>query len=308
VKLSLRGSIILALGFVATAFLALGSHDVAASRFGIPYPADGDVPGWARYLGQFVRLAAMVCACRLASWHFDKRSTIRAAATFGLIIVLLQETLRAIIIGIVVTDGWRDLRWIYILVTSLPDALFYFYSGAAAVVIARSIERGRPMALLAAVAFASLVGYFGLLPALELVANMVVHSFRLESAPEIYRMPYGLYVYTYIYSTFIEATLASFLLIYLVWPSLEGSKFRRVVMFSLLVLLIRGRVVGTGLFSFWIKGDLPAAFAAEGQFFAETLVLAVLTGLTWAAVTPMIEKKPRSQRRIGCSASSVFFS
>jgi hypothetical protein len=42
--------------------------------------------------------------------------------------------------------------------------------------------------------------------------------------------------------------------------------------------------------SFWIKGDLPTALAAEGQFFVETLVLAVLTGLTWAAVTPMIDK------------------
>jgi hypothetical protein len=105
-----RRWVIVACGIVITAVLALGSHDLAIAHLGIPYPHDGDVPAWARYIGQFVRLAAMVCACRLASWYLDRRGILPAAAMFGLLIVFLQETLRAIVVDNIVTDGWIDLR------------------------------------------------------------------------------------------------------------------------------------------------------------------------------------------------------
>jgi hypothetical protein len=286
VELSVRSSAILALGFIATAFLALGSHDLAIAHLGIPYPEDGDVPPWARYIAQLVRLAAMVYVCHLASWYLNKRSTLLAAAIFGLLIVLLYETLRVIVVDNIVSDGWVDLRWVYLLMTRLPNALLSFYSGAVAVVIARKIGSDRPIALLVAVVIAGGVGYFVLLPALKSIADMITAALRLKEAPEVYQMPYGIYVYKYIYGMFIEPTIASFALVYLLWPSLEGSKVRRVAMFVVLMLLIRGRIVSTGLFSFWIKGSLAMAFAAEGQFLIETFVLAALTGLTWAVITP----------------------
>jgi len=44
VTLTARNLIILAFGLVITAFLALGSHDLAIAHLGIPYPKDGDVP------------------------------------------------------------------------------------------------------------------------------------------------------------------------------------------------------------------------------------------------------------------------
>ena len=99
-------------------------------------------------------------------------------------------------------------------------------------------------------------------------------------------MPYGIYVYKDIYGMFIEPTISSFILIYLMWPALGGSKPRRIALFVVIMMLMRGRIVATGLFSFWIKDSWALAFAAEGQFFVETLILATLTGLTWAAITP----------------------
>jgi hypothetical protein len=215
VELSVRSSAILTLGLLVTAFLALGSHDLAIAHLGIPYPEDGDVPAWARYFGQLVRLAAMVYVCHLASWYLDRRSTLLAAVIFGLLIVLLHETLRVIVVDNIVSDGWIDLRWVYLLMTRLPNTLLSFYSGAVAVVIARKIRSGRPVALLIAVVIASAAGYFVLLPTLKSTADMITAALRLTETPEVHKMPYDIYVYKYIYGMFIEPTVASFALIYL---------------------------------------------------------------------------------------------
>ncbi len=288
VELTARDLVILAVGLVITAFLALGSHDLAIAHLGIPYPSDGDVPPWARFLGQVVRLGAMVYVCRLARWYLDKRSTVLAATIFGLLIVLLQETLRVIVVDNIVSDGWIDLRWVHLLMNRLPNALLSFYSGAIAVVIARKIGSDRHVRLLIAIAVASAIGYFGLLPALTAVSDLITAALQLTEVPEVHTMPYGIYVYKYIYGMFIEPTISSFALIYLLWPALNGSKPRRIAIFVFLMLLMRGRVIATGLFSFWIKDSWALAFAAEGQFFIETLILAALTGLTWAAITPEV--------------------
>lgn len=288
VELTARNLVILAVGLVITAFLALGSHDLAIAHLGIPYPSDGDVPPWARFLGQVVRLGAMVYVCRLARWYLDKRSTVLAATIFGLLIVLLQETLRVIVVDNIVSDGWIDLRWVHLLMNRLPNALLSFYSGAIAVVIARKIGSDRHVRLLIAIAVASAIGYFGLLPALTAVSNLITAALQLTEVPEVHTMPYGIYVYKYIYGMFIEPTISSFVLIYLLWPALNGSKPRRIAIFVFLMLLMRGRVIATGVFSFWIKDSWALAFAAEGQFFIETLILAALTGLTWAAITPEV--------------------
>ncbi len=288
VELTARNLVILAVGLVITAFLALGSHDLAIAHLGIPYPSDGDVPPWARFLGQVVRLGAMVYVCRLARWYLDKRSTVLAATIFGLLIVLLQETLRVIVVDNIVSDGWIDLRWVHLLMNRLPNALLSFYNGAIAVVIARKIGSDRHVRLLIAIAVASAIGYFGLLPALTAVSDLITAALQLTEVPEVHTMPYGIYVYKYIYGMFIEPTISSFALIYLLWPALNGSKPRRIAIFVFLMLLMRGRVIATGVFSFWIKDSWALAFAAEGQFFIETLILAALTGLTWAAITPEV--------------------
>lgn len=287
---STRNLIIVAFGLMITAFLALGSHDLAIAHLGIPFPHDGDVPEWARYVGQVVRLTTMVYICHMANWYLDRRNTITAAVIFGILIVLLQETLRAIVVDNVISDGWINFRWVGLLLSRLPGTLLSFYSGAIAVVIARKAGTDNPIQLVAAIAIASAIGYFGLQPLLTYLADMKVATLNLTEAPEVHKMPYGLYVYKYIYGMFLEPTISAFFLMYLMWPALGGSKIRRIARFVLIMLLVRGRVVATGIYSFWIKDSLPMAFAAEGQFFVETFLLAALTGLIWAAVTPSVDK------------------
>jgi len=66
---------------------------------------------------------------------------------------------------------------------------------------------------------------------------------------------------------------------------LKGSTPQRAAFFVVLMLLMRGRIIATALFSFWIKAPWPLAFAAEGQFFVETLVMATLSAIAWARLS-----------------------
>jgi hypothetical protein len=49
---------------------------------------------------------------------------------------------------------------------------------------------------------------------------------------------------------------------------------------------MRGRIIATGLFTFWLPLDWPVAVAAEVQFLIETLILAALTGWLRILMSP----------------------
>jgi hypothetical protein len=262
------------------AILSLGAHDLAIAHLGIPFPDEAAVPAWAKLTGQFVRIAATVYFCHLASWYLDRRSALAAALLVGVIVVLLHETLRVITVDNVLVEGWIDGRWMYMTLQRLPAAGLNFFWGVSAVLIARRFS-GKRLLLATAVLAATALGYFVVRPAISGGVDVVVHAFKLAESPELYQMPYNFYVYQFIYGTFIEPTIAMFLIAWLAWPGLRGLPARRIAILAAFTLLMRGRVIGTFLFCFWIEQPLGMAIAAEGQFFAETLVLAVLTALVW---------------------------
>jgi hypothetical protein len=272
------------------AFLSLGAHDLAIAHLGIPFPDEGAVPAWAKFAGQFVRIAAMVVFCRLAGWYLERKSALAAALLVGAIVVFLHETVRVIVVDNMLVEGWIAHRWVFMVLQRLPTACLNFFWGAIAALIARGLA-GKRLPQLAAVLAATALGYFAVKPAVGALADAIVHAMALAEPPELYQMPYDFHVYSFIYGTFIEPAIAMFLVAWLAWPGLRGSPARRIVLLAGLTLLMRGRVIGTFLFCFWIPQAPAMAVAAEGQFFAETLVLAVLTGIVWHL---LIRKAPGS--------------
>lgn len=267
------------------ALLALGAHDVANTHLGIPYPYDARVPQWARYLSYVVRIATMVYMYHLASWRLDRMGTTKAVFTFGTLILLSYETLRNTVVDNVVSDGWIDYRWASLSLTRLPNVLSAFCSGAIAVLIARKLRHQALWMVATAVLTGAAVNYFVLLPIFKELASVGQAALGNVEVPEAHKPPYGLYVYKYIYSTFIEPTLACFVLVYLVWPSLRGSALRRLAIFCALLLLMRGRIVQTTLYSSWSEEPWPLAIAASGQFLVETLLMAALTAFVWTRLS-----------------------
>jgi hypothetical protein len=281
-----------ALGF-GIALLALGAHDLAITYLGVPYPYDADVPEWARYLGYIVRVATMAYIYHLGRWRLDRLSTAKAIFVFGAIVLLSFETVRNLVVDNVMSDGWIEGRWVQIALTRLPNVLSAFFSGVIAVLIARGLRHQTMGKVLTAVLAGAAINYFVLLPMFKVSAGLIQATLGTVEVPEVHKPPYGFYIYKYIYSTFIEPTFASFVLAYLLWPSLKGSMIKRTAIFAALLLLMRGRVVQTFCYSLWSEERLPLAIAAGGQFFVETLIMATLTAAVWARVsTPASTSNP----------------
>jgi len=262
---------------IVTALISLGVHDVMLTRMGIPFPDTTAVPGWARYVDTAVRLGSLVWFCRLAAPQMGHFSRMRAALLVGVLLVLLSETLRVLAVGIYLTEGWVAGRWLFLLLDRIPGAVMGLFLGAAAVLIARARRLTRPAPAGMVILLAS-GGTMLLLSGMRTAATAVQHWFLLTEPVERYQLPYPLHVYSVIYSTFIEPTIATLVLVALVWPSLSGSSFRRVLAFAGLLLLVRGRIVTQFLFSFWIPLPFGRALLSEGQFCLETLTLALLSG------------------------------
>jgi hypothetical protein len=121
---------------------------------------------------------------------------------------------------------------------------------------------------------------FAIHPALDALCATLKNS--LSAPTPLYGDPYPLKINILIYATFIEPTIAAFVILSFCWPALGDSPLRRILVFATLLLLVRGRFIGLFVESFWVKQPLPIAFLAESQFFLETLALGLLVAVAWS--------------------------
>jgi hypothetical protein len=187
--------------------------------------------------------------------------------------MMLNETLRVLVIESTIVGSW-----LYSLLDIAPRALSSLVGGCAVAWIALGNQKRRNV-VFATVLIAALVT-FAIHPTLDSLCASLKGSLP-EPMPR-YADPYPFKINVLIYAAFIEPTIAAFVMISVCWPALGGSALRRILAFTALLLLVRGRIVGLFVESFWVKQPLPRAFLAESQFFLETLALGLLVALAWA--------------------------
>ena len=110
-----------------------------------------------------------------------------------------------------------ERRGLSVLIDATPDALYSFYQGAMAALIARSFKRGLSAPMLTTILAASLLGYLGLLPLLKAGAVALRTAWRIAEPDSLYNPPYAWNVYRFIYFGFIETALGVLLLAVLAW-------------------------------------------------------------------------------------------
>jgi hypothetical protein len=275
--------IVIALPIIAV--LALGAHDLAISYLGIPYPR-WQLPTWINAIGQTSKVGGALLLYRCAGAYFRSRSLLSAIFTLGFLLVFLHEALRVTLIELTITEAWVDGSWVNLLVGEIPRLLPLAYA-VLAVPIGRFTSGKPALAVLLVCAAGALVAY-AVSPGLEAIPPAISSHFSLVEPHEVHKPPYDWFTYRVIYPTFIEATIACFCLAILVWPALRGSEGTKIVQFTALILLARGRVAGQLLNTLWIQDQsYPMALASFGQFFVETVILAALTGWVWSRVTSL---------------------
>jgi hypothetical protein len=253
--------------------ISLFVHDFMLETLKVPYPTTVGLPNSVRFLNDLVRLFAFGAICRLSRPKLEGVPRTTAAFAAGLLVIMLNEVFRVFLI-----EGAIVGNWLYSLLDIAPRALSWLACGGAVAWFGLGDKKHRKVAL--AIIVLAALEVFAIHPALDSICASLKNSVS-EPAP-LYTDPYPFKINVLIYATFIEPTIAAFVIASFCWPALGDRPLRRILAFAVLLLLLRGRFIGLLVESFWVKQPLPTALLAESQFFLETLVLGLLVGIAWS--------------------------
>jgi hypothetical protein len=158
-----------------------------------------------------------------------------------------------------------------------PRALSWLLCGSAVAWVGLGNQKRRNVAI--AIVVIAALEVFAIHPALDALCALMKNS--LSEPTLLYTDPYPFKINVVIYAAFVEPTVAAFVILSLCWPALGDGVLRRILVFTALLLLVRGRFIALLVESFWVKQPLPTAFLAESQFFLETLALGLLVAVSW---------------------------
>ena len=93
-------------GFLLTGVVAWGVHSVLLEFCKVPYPAQLPHTGVVAFLNYAVGVWALFVFCRLAAPHVSTLRPWQRCLGLGVLLVMLNETLRVIFIVGVITTAW----------------------------------------------------------------------------------------------------------------------------------------------------------------------------------------------------------
>jgi hypothetical protein len=260
---------------VLTAIAALSVHVVMLEVLHVPFPENGTVGKLPRYISLAGSLGATMAVYLLAGPDLRRFSLpIRCLVTFALLVALRELVVRAIVMDGVVTTAWT-----FSLVSHLPRLAGLLIACAAIVPVADRLTRPWQWALAAIVIAAAYM--FGVQPLVDMGFAPVLKALSYLAHDEIYQVPYGWQVNVPAYITFAEPVAAALAIAWLTWDRLSARPGVRVLQFVALIMFMKGSVLPTLVYSFYIEGSLLTAIVSESQFGLETLTLALMTAATW---------------------------
>ena len=264
----------LVIGMLITLVLSLSIHVVMLQVLGIPFPEFAGVSVWASFLNTTLAVLSVIVGCEFAQERLALfPAGIRYLIVF-LLYAMLKESLRGIVMSGVVTSGWG-----FDVVQGVPSLVYALLLTSLATFITPKLHKTWSK-ILVSVALAGLL-MFAVKPLLHSVFAPAVKAAARFDHADIYPFPYGWQVLVPAYLTYAEPVIACLLLAVLVWRSLSKKPGVRLLQFALLVLLMRGMLLPTFIYSFYSTARLSSAVLSQSQFLFETLALGILTALVW---------------------------
>ena len=261
-------------GFVLTGLVAWGVHSTLLEVCGVPYAAQLPHTGPVPFLNYAASVWALLVFCHLAAFQVTALRTWQKCLGLGVLLVMLNETLRvAFIVGVITT------AWTYSIVDNIVGAVAPFLLGILVALVApqttRRWQQGAA-ALLIAAAF-----FFGVRPLVASAFKPLLAAMAHLNHAQVYSST-SWQLNTAAGIGMVEPALASFLMVALVWPRLSGRLIWRASQFALLLALIN-RVFFTAFYNpFFVSSlSVPMAMLSAGQFTLEWLTLGLLTAVTW---------------------------
>lgn len=266
---------------VITLVAALSVHVVMLQNLHVPYP-DNRLVGWpAHYLNVALAMLATLLFVDLSAARLAPYS--RAFRSF--LLFLIFSMLHEAIVRAIVMDAVTTTAWTFSLLKNLPVIMTNLVVCTATVLIAPRLHR-LWQKIAGAMILAALL-LFVCQPLIGLAFSAILDRLSFLAHADVYTEPYGWQVLVPAYVTFVEPVVASFAIALLAWDRLSAQPWTRAAQLVLLIMLMKGSIVPTLLYSLYLRLDLPTAIMSEGQFGLESLVLAVMTALAWQSSRPL---------------------
>lgn len=249
---------------------SLSIHIVMLQVLGIPFPED-QAPAWAKLLNLAGTTSALIAFQVCAQAKLG--GLMRTVAVSACILLFVKEGIRGAIMNGVVTTGWT-----FALAGVLVPVLLSFGIALISAVAARWVRS--PITLLAAGILAGVLAFvwqavvgFAVSPVMAALSDL--------ARPDIYQLPYPTSVLIPAYLTFAEPLLGCSLLAALLWNRINGSLVRRLALFTLLVVLLKGVLIRTLLFPAYMEQPYFEGMLSQSQFLLEFAALGILVALAW---------------------------
>jgi hypothetical protein len=262
-------------GAFFTLTLGLGTHVVMMTVLAIPYPYNPPSAGIVLFANQVLIVLGSLILYQRAGFDTRLRSiSLRSVCCF-----LLLATLTELLIRDAAMNGFVTSAYAYAILEVLPKLLLWLFISILLSVTGRFLKTpGRRLLGSAAIAAVSFIGLKPLIG--DYFATLLKAYAYLDHAP-IYGFPYGWQVTTAAFITYAEPVSAALVAAWLIFDELPGRAIARVAMFTLIIVMIRGSCLGWLAYGIKHSDRFFAASVSSGQFALESVVLGVLSGLTW---------------------------
>jgi len=262
-------------GAIVTNIVSLSVHVGMLQGLNVPFPDRSGVSPVAALLNTALAIFALVtfydyARVRLAGRPLWQRALIVAALFAG-----LKELLRGSLMDAVVTTGWT-----FSAAHILSSTVYSVVLGAVVVGVTLKLQLLWLRAV-AAIVIAALM-LFAVRPLADALFAPLLASLAHLKHADVYPFPYGWHVLSWAYLTYFEPVIASIIIAALVWPALAGSALRRSMQIMALIVLIKGALLPTFVFSLWNPAGIGPGMLSESQFLFEAVLLGLLAAGTWA--------------------------
>ena len=260
-------------GFLLTGLVAWGVHSVLLEVCKVPYPAQLPHTGLVPFLNYAASVLALFVFCHLATPRVSALRTWQRCLGLGVLLVMLNETLRvAFIVGVITT------AWTYSFVDNVTGAVAPLLLGILVALVAPRTTRRWQQA--AAALLVAAVMFFGVRPLVAAAFKPLLAAMAHLNHAQVYSST-SWQLNTAAGIGFVEPALASFIMVALVWPQLTGGMVQRALRFALLLALISRVLFIAFYYPFFTSLSAPLAMLSAGQFTLEWLTLGLLTAVTW---------------------------
>lgn len=290
----------LSISIVLTSVIALSAHALILQYFNAPML---NISSELNQISSFViRFATVIGAgiiYFLSREYWNKITPFYRVILFALLLMAMTESLfRSVVMNIVVGAPWA-----YQVLSTIPSYVGWLTLSLLACIYMPIIQRTNKLVLLQLIVFSALtvvIMFFIKKLANDLVEPLLSLVPQIDMANFIH-IPYGKNVLIPAYITFIEPTIASFILFYLIKNNLSAfnTLMKGLIMGGILVL------VHAGIYSIvqivFSEGNIFYRVFYYGQFLWEYITLGVLTAysitvIEKSTINCMINTKNNEQR------------